>query len=473
VRISLVNPPHDEHLLGYGVKRKTKYGYHPPIGLAYIASPLEEAGNQVQIIDGVALQMTTADVVRQIRLFKTDVVGITAMTTNFKYAVTMAKAIRAEFDGVPVIMGGAHANYFAKQILEEHDCFDIVVHGECDFHLPEIFELAHYPERYDQLQGCVFKDKHGDIVFTEPGPPVSKLDDVLPPAWHLLDVSKYLNLPGMNRRLPYFVLMTSRGCPWGKCTFCYESARKAHRYRRHSPERVVFEIRWLMEVHGIKEIFFWDDVFFFNHKWMNRLYDLIEEEKLDFTWAASGRVDYMEYDFLRRGRDLGLWNVFLGVESGNQDLLDVIKKGTTLDRVREVVSWTKELGIESRCSFLFGIPGETPAKAAKTIQFARELDPTYPIFYSAYPYRGTELYEVAIREGRFLNREYRGMSRITYLPKGYKSPKELDRIIRKAYYTLYLRPSYIWKQLERLKYFKDVRIYWEGLKYFFGLSGRD
>jgi radical SAM superfamily enzyme YgiQ (UPF0313 family) len=471
MRISLVNPPHDEHRLGYGVRRKTKYGYHPPIGLAYIATPLEQAGNQVQIVDGVATLMSVQDVLREVRKFKTDIIGITAMTTNFKYAVETAKALKAEFPKMPIVIGGAHANYFAREILLENDCFDVVVKGECDFYVADIFEHAMSGE-HDKLQGCLFKVGPEEVVEKDPGPRPHNLDDVPMPSWHLLNLKTYINLPGMNRRLPYFIMLTSRGCPWGKCTFCYESATKAHRYRRHSPERVLAEAQWLLEVHGIKELYFWDDVFFFNRKWMNSFYDMVEQNRLDFTWAASGRVDFMEYEFLERGKQLGLWNVFLGIESGNQDLLDMMRKGTSLERIREVVGWTKELDIETRCSFLFGLPGETPAKAENTIRFAKELDPTYPIFYSAYPYKGTELYEIAIREGQFLNKEYRGMSRVTYLPTGYDSPEQLDRILRKAYLSTYLRPSFIWKQLKRIKYFKDPMILWEGLKYFSGLTGR-
>lgn len=473
MRISLVNPPHDEHKLGYGLKYKTKYGYHPPIGLAYIASPLEDAGHQVQIVDGVASHMTFNEVVRQIKLFRSDVVGITSMTTNFQYAVEMAQEIRKALPDTPILLGGAHANYFAEDILREHDCFDIIVKGECDFYVHEIFKIALEGKDYARLQGCVYRGPNSEIVENPPGPRPHDLDEVKAPAWHLLDFTNYINLPGMNRRLPYFILLTSRGCPWGKCTFCYESATKAHRYRRHSPERVIEEVKWLIEVHGVRELYFWDDVFFINTKWMNRFYDLIEENNLDFTWAASGRVDFMKYDFLKRGKELGLWNIFLGIESGNQDLLDMMKKGTTIERIKEVVGWTKELDIETRCSFLFGLPGETPEKAQRTIEFAKELDPTYPIFYSAYPYLGTELYDIAIREGQFLTREYRGMSRVTYLPAGYDSTEQLDKIIRKAYLSLYLRPSYILKQLKRLKYFKDPLIYWEGLKYFLGLAGRN
>ena len=124
---------------------------------------------------------------------------------------------------------------------------------------------------------------------------------------------------------------------------------------------------------GIREITFWDDNFLVNEQWVFEFCDLLDASGLKIPWSACGRVNTVTKAMLERAKKSGLWCVFYGFETGNEDLLLRIKKGATLEQARQAARWTLDLGIDIRGSFMLGLPGETPLKAMNTINFAREL----------------------------------------------------------------------------------------------------
>jgi len=197
---------------------------------------------------------------------------------------------------------------------------------------------------------------------------------------------------------------------------------------------------------------------------------MLHEKSLDISWVASGRANTMNEEMIRMVHGAGCWSVFVGVESGNQDLLDVIDKGITLDQVRTGCAAANRVGIETRAAFMLGLPGETPKKGWKTIRFALELDPTYAIFFAAHPKYGTKLYEIASRTGRFLDSSFRGMSKVTYVPDGYKNASELGNLIKRAYRKFYLRPRSVFKVIKKIKSLADVRESFLAVLLYLGLS---
>jgi len=181
------------------------------------------------------------------------------------------------------------------------------------------------------------------------------------------------------------------------------------------------------------------------------------------------RIDTITKRMLERAVRSGLWNIFFGIETGNQDLLDRIKKGITLDQIRQAIRWSNELGIDTRGSFMLALPGETPEKAMNTIRFACEIDVTYAQFLPTHPDWGTELYDDAIASGRVVPL-YRGRTSTTYVPDGYKDAAEVRKMQKKAYRRFYFRPKYILKHLKRLKDIDKIKQYIDAFKYIIGVS---
>ncbi len=198
----------------------------------------------------------------------------------------------------------------------------------------------------------------------------------------------------------------------------------------------------------------------------------MEDENIKLAWSCYSRVDSIDEELANYMAKMGCWNMFFGLESGNQELLDNIKKRTTLDMIRKSVKIVKDAGIEVRGSFIFGLPGETPEMGEKTIDFAIEVDPDYAQFSIATPFPGTELYETVDKWGK-MNENYKDFHIFTpvFVPDGYESAEQLQAMQRKAFRKFYFRPKYIIKRASKLRNMRDVRRNVKGLSMVLGMSG--
>lgn len=469
MKVALVLPPFDLMRQGYGSKKDIKSGSLLPLNVGYLASPLLRDGHQVKIIDSLSLNYQNKDIGRELLKFKPDIIGISALTSSAKEAYSLIKYLKNLFPYVPLIFGGAHVNCFAEQVIKAVPMADCLVYGEGEITFKKIVTAVEKNGRLPKdLPGTWIKD-NGDFVKNPPAEVVMNLDEILPPAFELYNYRLNKPLPLQNKRWPVANLITSRGCPWGKCTFCFQGGRASQTYRRHSPERVVSEIKTLVGMHRIKEITFWDDNFLINEEWINKFCDLLDKEKINLAWTACGRVNTITKDMLARAKKSGLWCVFYGFETGNDDLLLRIKKGATMEQARQAAKWTADLGLDIRGSFMLALPGETPEKAMNTIDFAKELDVTFAQFLLAQPQWGTELYDDALNSGRMAP-SFHGWTGVAYVPEGYKDAKEVRDMQKKAYRSFYFSPSFLWKHLTRIRNYDILKSYYQGLKYILGVS---
>jgi radical SAM superfamily enzyme YgiQ (UPF0313 family) len=227
----------------------------------------------------------------------------------------------------------------------------------------------------------------------------------------------------------------------------------------------------------MKEFIFYDDDLAAHKEWMMSFCDALDREQLDLSWSFRARANHIDEPILKRAKDTGCVSVSFGFESGNQDLLNNIKKGITLEQSRRAAALANGLGLEVIGTFMLGLPGETPEKAEETIRFAIELDCTYAAFIPTHPFRGTPLYEQCQREGKVIVPAYsekmcetRYIPAVTYVPAGYKDAGEVDGMIRKAYRKFYLRPKFFLKHLRKIRTSEDIKRYWDGLRFLSGLS---
>lgn len=472
MKVVLIYPPNAMHKVSYNL-RTTKYrayGHQPPLGLGYVAAIAEKAGHQVSILDAVANDYSVEQCAALVRDLAADLVGISTMTHMKEESYALSGAIKKLLPQIPIVLGGTHAYYFHSEILKESLSVDFVLYGEIENSWPLFLANVKNNSVFHSIKGLCFRE-NGEVVINEPAEIIDDLDQLPMPSWHLYDLDLYRPLPLQAKGKKFFALITSRGCAYGKCIFCYQSGRKKQPYRRHSPERVVAEMKFLHEEYGINDIVFWDDTFSMDMNWLDGFKKNIEKTSLDMKWTCSTKVSYLNKEKLALIKETGCWSIFLGIESGDEDLLKVIDKGITLDQARRAVKWANEVGIETRCAFMLGLPGEGPLKAKKTIDFAKEIDPTYSIFYATHPRFGTKLYDIAWQAGNFLSEQFKGMTGITYVPFGYKDAVELRKYIRKAYTDFYCRPRQIIKYLKKIRSFSDIREIIFALELFFGLRG--
>lgn len=454
-------------------------GNLPPLGIAALAAFIREKGFCVAAIDAVAHDLTFEMIMKAIERECPRAIGISSTTPHFHRAVTLAEMIRDRFPEKLLLIGGHHATIMPMQVMKEYKCFDILVFGEGELTVLDIlerfknteFNKRKFLERdvLQNIKGIVFRD--GQEVIVNGQRDVIHDLDILPyPALDLYPRDKYLPLPNQYKRKPVIHMVNIRGCPFN-CSFCSNRAIFGKNIRKRSPKKVLEEIMYNMKTYRAKEISFWDDTMTADKKWIHEFCDRLIENKLDITWTGLGRVGTVNLELLKKMKKAGCWNLFYGFESGNQDLLDNIKKGITLQQIRDTVKWTKEAGIEIRASFMLALPGETPEKAQKTIDFAIELDPDYVQFSVTTPYPGTHLWDNIRKYGTVEAdfSKYHGWEAV-FVPYGYKDRETITKIAKKASRDFYLRPKYILNRLKKIRTREDVIRHLKGLRFLLGFS---
>lgn len=429
-------------------------GFLPPLGLCYMAAVLEQHNHEVQLMDCPVNNYSLNDILERVRSFKPAVVGLATITSLAEVTKGICGAIKNEFPDITILVGGPHATILPNEVATEMPV-DIVLVEEADAKIAEV--VADLPA-YKQMK----------IVHCGK---VKDLDSLPYPARHLLDMKKYTSLPNMYKTSPYvFQMVTARGCPY-TCTFCFDARGT---FRQRSVENVIGEIKLLMKDYNIKEIAFYDDITTPNKKWMHDFCDALEREQIKLVWSCFTRLNLVDKPLLTHMKKAGCWNIFYGIEAGDQELLDNMKKMMTLDQMRQAVRWTKEAGIEIRGSFMIGLPGETPEKARKTIAFAIELDPDYAQFSITTPYPGTELWNTYEKWGTLDKsfKDYHGWTPV-FVPFGYKNRKELMDIHKEAFRRFYLRPSFILRSITKIRTFHDVKRYLDGFKVVLGMLKKE
>ena len=247
-------------------------------------------------------------------------------------------------------------------------------------------------------------------------------------------------------------MITSRGCPY-RCIFCYRSKERS-KTRFRSPINVVDELEEIVHRYNIHFIIFNDDTLTLRNKNVHQLCDEIIDRGLDIHWYCLARANTVNRELLLKMVKAGMVNMSIGIESGNQKILDGVKKGITLEQCQAACKLTTSLGIETRASFILGLPHETPGTIRATINFAKSLDLTKAFFNIATPYPGSVLYDMALQgDGlHLLTQDWNDFKRLgnAVIELNEVSRQELIRWQRRALIEFYLRPKIIWHHLEHL-----------------------
>jgi radical SAM superfamily enzyme YgiQ (UPF0313 family) len=460
-------------------KRRSKaarVGILPPLGLGYIAAVLRQSGHEVRIVD-MRLDSWSQDLAQEIREFNPGIVGISIFVISEIEGYKLATHIKEILPRVPIVFGGPQVSYFPKAPLERCPAVDITVQGEGEYIMRDLVDAL---ERYGDTTGIpnTFYRGIDDSILAGPSSPVVPDLEELPfPARDLMTLDRYAPEVYEFQRLPATNILATRGCAYGQCTFCFEAGQFRTKYRYQSAAKLVREIETLRDEYGIREFVFNDDDLLSNGKLLTEFAELAIQKKLDVRWSCWGRVTPCSQRLLETIAKSGCWLVSFGIESGNQDLLDKLQKGMTLEKCRQVVGWAHEAGIETFGTFMIAIPGETPEKAEKTIDFAIELDLTYAAFIPTHPLYGTPLFETCVSEGRLVKSPYsheplqtRYLPKISYVPEGYESEHQVEQVLSRAYRRFYFRPAYWRKHLKKLAAGYSVRKYWTGLRFAIALS---
>ena len=460
MKVLLINPPRFNELIGKNPAIVENHrGFNPPLGILSLAGYLEiHSEHQVEVLDTQPLELSYSSLAQVLRSKSPDIVGITAMTFTLIDVMKTVRLVNEFHPHAKVVLGGPHVHIFPEETIK-FGGIDFLVQGEGEITFLKLLNCMNDLDEVEKLQGVVFR-RETRIVNNGISPATQNLDELGFPARHLTDTSLYISLLGKSDTIT--TMFTSRGCPF-RCTFCdrpFSPVISGFRFR--TAKHVADEMEMCAEL-GIEEAFIYDDTFTVRKDRVFELCEEIKTRKLDFRWDVRAHVNTVTPDMLHAMKDAGCDRIHFGVESGNDRMMKVIKKNCTIEKVKNVVKWTKEAKIEVLVYFIIGQQTETIEDIEDSIQLAKDLDPNYVHFTIFCPYPATEIYMRGLERGIIQEDVWKKFSEN---PTGeFELPvweenftrQELREILVKCYKEFYLRPGYIFKNISRIRSVGEFR----------------
>jgi len=430
-------------------------GCMPPLNLMYIAAYLRKHGHEVGILDLYAEELSDEKLLARVKEFGPALAGLASYTASFDMTEACAALIKNNFPGVRTVAGGIHASYLPAAALKSGN-LDYVVLGEGE---ETFLELAGRLENGGDVSGVagLAYSKDGKTVFTAARPLIPDINSLPWPAHDLVDFGRYyLGITRAVAALPAASVLTMRGCPY-HCTFCSHHYGYGPKLRKRAPADVVAEMKSLYDKYGIREFQFEDPSFTCDPAHVMEICRLIKEAGLKIYWNCNIRANTSSDGLFKEMSAAGCRRALLGVESGSQEMLDRMKKGVTLQGIRDTVALAVKYEMRVNAAFILGTPGETLETARRTFEFAKELDLDYAMFSVYIPSVGGELFETpAVQEKLDPDRVY-GADYITVYSE--REPMvemssvpaaKLLSLMEEYTRGFYFRPGYIFKRLRWL-----------------------
>ncbi len=425
-----------------------------PMWLAYAVGYLEKHGHEVMFLDAPAIGSDHEDTMRRAKEFGPSLIVIDTSTPSIYNDTQLAGELKKRIPEAFTVLVGVHVSAVPEETLRDHPHgADAVAFGEYDQSLVElaavIEEKGTGDDALKKVQGIAFRASDGSVVKNEARTPMDNLDDI-PFVSEVykrhLDISPYFY---GHSRYPLIVLVTGRGCPF-HCTFCVvPQTMHGHKYRKRSVDNIVEEFRYIAQnFPQAKEIMIEDDTLTADRKRCRELSQKLIEQKLtSIPWSANSRAD-VDYETMRMMKKAGCRLFCVGFESGEQQILDNIKKGTKIPRIRQFRRDARKAGILVHGCFMVGNRGETVQTLEKTLHFAKKLNPDTAQFYPIMAYPGTSDYAYFREKGWIVTQNYRQWLTEEGLHSSVVSNPDLTyetlvAFCDRARREFYMRPTYL------------------------------
>ena len=427
--VVLANPPYPEDV---------PQAVFIPLGISYLVAVLEEKGYEVDVVDCQVSRPNQKELEDKFKSLNPDIIGVTSATVTYLPALQILKAAKAALPNCVTMIGGPHVTVLDERTFTESADVDIVVRGEGEQTMLELAALVSEGNMkgLSEVLGITFK-KNGKVFRTPDRPFIQDIDALPWPAHKHFDVTRY-KISGKI----YMPIITSRGCPFN-CAFCLASKMCGRGFRARSPSKVVDELEWLRDTFGAGAFAFYDDTFTYDVNRAIAICDEMKARKFDLPWDCRTRVDKLSKELLTKLRNTNCQLIHFGIETGSQQMLNIMRKGTTVEQNSNAIKIAKESDILVAISLVIGYPGETQQMLQQTVDFIQKTKPDYVYMCEAVPYPGTELYDyvkeldLELSENWNLYHEQMQVFKNTLLPleKLEKSKKTVyDNVFTPTYY---------------------------------------
>ena len=450
MNILVLNPPfHPRYSRSQRSPAVIKSGVmYYPIWLAYATGVLEQDGFNVQLVDAPAAGYDLGCVLDRAERLQPRLVVMDTSTPSIYNDVQVAEAIKSRVPSTFILLVGPHVSALPEESLQISPMIDAVARREYDYTVRDLARLLDGSANPSSIPGLSYRDDDGAIVHNADRPFIDDLD-ALPFVSQVyrrhLRVEDYFY---SITRHPEVTIITGRGCPY-QCTYClWPQTLTGHRYRRRSVANVADEFEFITrELPQVKEVFVEDDTLTVDQRYAVALAEELIRRGNRLPFTANSRAD-VSLETLRRLKQAGLRLLCVGFESGDQDVLDGMRKGISVERFHRFRKDARRAGVLIHGCFMAGNPGETEESLAKTLALARQLNPDTAQFFPLMVYPGTAAYEWTKRKGYLTTEDFRtwltldGLHRsVVDLPD--LSAEDAARWCDDARRSFYLRPRYI------------------------------
>jgi anaerobic magnesium-protoporphyrin IX monomethyl ester cyclase len=356
------------------------------IGLASLAAYAREQHPDLQfyLLD---TRVATKKETRQFFSRHYDLIGMTVFSPVYFEVKDLFNKIREKDAKIPICLGGPYVTTIREEIFSETPA-DFAVYGEGEITFSELISYLKGKTELKDIDGLIYRNGSGNVIVNPPRKKIGDLDSLPLPAYDIFPMDRY----------PLHRMVTSRGCIFA-CAWCNSSSIWGPSYREMSAERIVAELEHLIRNYGKKIFVFGDNTFNADLRRVEDFCDLLTWKKLDILWSVSLRADILTREIAMKMKKAGCYNVSIGIESANNDILAKMCKGTTIEKVTEGIKILKDAGIEIMSQYVIGSPEETLDTIKESIAYAKQSGCDYTNFYSVLPFKGTRQWDYVLEHG--------------------------------------------------------------------------
>lgn len=459
MKIFFVNPPFKSEYGKFSRESRspaiTKSGaLYYPLWLIYAAAYAEKNGFRIEFLDAPAKQLSENDSINYIKGHSSNVLlyVLDTSTPSISSDIAFGEAIKKQYPQSFILLVGTHPSSTAQETLEKSRYIDAVARKEYDYTVCQLAKVLNEKGDLRTVRGISFRENE-EIIHNPDNEYIQDLNTI-PYAAEF--IYKYLEPKDYFFAAAYYPsiqIFTGRGCP-SRCNFCvYPQTMHGHQYRLRTPQNVVGEFEYIAKYFPeVKEIVIEDDTFTANKKRVIEICQLLIEKNLNkrFKWLCNARVN-LDLETMQIMKKAGCRLIIPGIESGNQDILNNIKKGTTIEQIEQYVKNAKKAGLFIHACYMVGNKGETKETMAHTLELALHLNTDTAQFFPLIPYPGTEAYDWA-KDNHYIKEGYDHYCKedgthncVLELPG--LSSEEMVHFCDEARRKYYMRPQYFLHRL--------------------------
>jgi anaerobic magnesium-protoporphyrin IX monomethyl ester cyclase len=433
----------------------------PPLNLGYLAASLKKNNISVAIIDPIAHKFSQEDLLLKIKQLSPKIIGFSAFTPEVLAVYEDVNAIKNNFPDIKIVLGGPHPSALPELTLQENTNIDFIVVGEGEITLVELAKaIINNQNNFDGIPGIYYKNGN-EIFHTLPRAVIKNIDEIDFPAYDLLDMDMYTYFQKEFSGLRAMNMFTSRGCPF-LCTYCSHAVfGRAVRFR--SIDNIMNEISILYNKYEIRTISFVDDCFTLKKNRVIEICDQLIKSNFKIKWSCFSNISTIDEPLLEKMKEAGCYKISFGVESGNQALLDVVRKNQNLSQIKEIIKMTKKSGIQTLAFFMIGLPGETKETIKQSKKFAKKINPDFISVSILCPLPGSDIFQEHRGDlsNNWSNYQLMPFEKLPTATVSSLSVEVLQHELKRFYRYFFLSPKYIFSCLKKVRSFGDLAFYFK------------